>query len=61
MRVQASLDAGDLSEVRMASWRHLQRELAWQARRTEARLRQQEKQRRKTIHLQQRAGRGRRA
>jgi len=58
--VQASLDAGDLSEVRMESWRHLQRELAWQARRTDARLRQQEKQRWKVIHLQQRAGRGRR-
>lgn len=59
--VQASLDAGDLSSTRMDSWRHLQRELAWQARRTDARLRQQEKQRWKAIHLQQRAGRDRRA
>jgi len=43
--VQASLDAGDLSAERMDSWRRLQRELAWQARRTDARLQAEEKAR----------------
>ncbi len=53
--VQASLDAGDLSPERMASWRRLQRELAWQARRTDARLRAEDKARWKAV---QRARRG---
>ena len=57
--VQASIDAGDLSSERMSSWRHLQRELAHQARRTDARLRQQELSRWKQIHREQRARGGR--
>ena len=48
--VQASLDAGDLSAERMDSWRRLQRELAWQARRTDARLQAEEKARWKAVH-----------
>ena len=57
--VQASIDAGDLSAERMSSWRHLQRELAHQARRTDARLRQQELSRWKQVHRDQRARGGR--
>ena len=41
--VQASLAAGDLSAERMDSWRRLQRELAWQARRSDARLQAEER------------------
>lgn len=41
--VQASIDAGDLSAARMESWRKLQRELAFQARRTDARLAAEER------------------
>jgi len=41
--VRASIDAGDLSAERMQSWRRLQRELAWQARRSDARLRAEER------------------
>ncbi len=48
--VQASIDAGDLSAARMASWHKLQREIAFQARRTDVRLRAEEKQRWKAIH-----------
>jgi len=48
--VQASRDAGDLTEERLDSWRRLQRELAWQARRTDARLQAEEKARWKAVH-----------
>jgi ribosome biogenesis GTPase len=57
--VQASIDAGDLTGARMESWRRLQRELAFQARRTDARLRAEEKARWKTLHKAQRARGGR--
>jgi len=57
--VQASIDAGDLSAERMASWRHLQRELDGQARRTDVRLRAEEKAKWKAIHRAQRARGGR--
>ena len=57
--VQASIDAGDLSAERMESWRRLQRELAWQARRTDARLRAEEKARWKAVHKSQRVRGGR--
>ena len=57
--VQASIDAGDLSAQRMQSWRHLQRELAHQARRTDARLRQEERSHWKRVHREQRARGGR--
>ncbi len=48
--VQASLDAGDLSAERMDSWRRLQRELAWQARRNDARLQAEEKAKWRAVH-----------
>ena len=57
--MQASIDAGDLSAARIDSWRHLQRELAFQARRTDARLRAAEKARWKAVHRLQRARGGR--
>jgi len=57
--VQASIDAGDLSADRMASWRRLQRELDGQARRTDVRLRAQDKARLKAVHRAQRARGGR--
>ena len=47
--VQASIDAGDLSAARMESWRKLQREIAFQASRTDARLRAEERARWKAI------------
>jgi ribosome biogenesis GTPase len=40
--VLAALDSGELTERRLASWRKLQREAAFQARRVDARLRQAE-------------------
>jgi ribosome biogenesis GTPase len=40
--VLAAVDAGELPERRLASWRKLQREAAFQARRVDARLRQAE-------------------
>lgn len=43
--VRASIEAGDLSGERMASWRKLQRELAFAARRTDHRLRAEERAR----------------
>lgn len=57
--VQASLDAGDLSAERLASWHKLQRELAFQERRTDARLRAEERARWKAVHRAQRARGGR--
>lgn len=53
--VQASIDAGDLSAARMESWRKLQRELSFQARRTDARLRAEERARWKAIAKANRA------
>ena len=47
--VQASIDSGDLSAARMESWRKLQRELAFQARRTDHRLRAEERAKWKAI------------
>jgi len=41
--VLASVEAGDLSVERVDSWRRLQRELAFQARRKDARLRAEDK------------------
>jgi ribosome biogenesis GTPase / thiamine phosphate phosphatase len=40
--VQAALDSGELTERRLASWRKLQREAAFRARRVDARLREAE-------------------
>jgi ribosome biogenesis GTPase / thiamine phosphate phosphatase len=42
--VRAAIDAGELAERRLESWRKLQREAAWQARRVDARLRREELQ-----------------
>ena len=53
--VQASVDAGDLTAERMASWHKLQRELAWQARRTDTRLRAEERAKWKAITKSNRA------
>jgi ribosome biogenesis GTPase len=53
--VQASIDAGDLSAARMESWHKLQRELAFQARRTDARLRAEERARWRAIAKSNRA------
>jgi ribosome biogenesis GTPase len=40
--VMAAVESGELPERRLDSWRRLQREAAWQARRVDARLRQEE-------------------
>ncbi|MEV5407648.1 ribosome small subunit-dependent GTPase A [Thermopolyspora sp. NPDC052614] len=47
--VLAAVDAGDLPERRLASWRKLQREAAWMASRTDARLRSEQTRRWKVI------------
>ena len=47
--VLASVEAGDLGQDRVDSWRKLQRELAFQARRTDARLRAEEARKWKAI------------
>ena len=52
--VQASVDAGDLSAERMASWHKLQRELSYQARRTAARLGAEEMAKCTSLHRVQR-------
>jgi ribosome biogenesis GTPase len=57
--VQAGIATGELAPTRLDSWRHLQRELAFQARRTDARLKVAEKARWKAVHRQQRARGGR--
>ena len=57
--VQASIDAGDLSAERISSWRRFQRELAHQARRTDARLRAEQKAQWRTVHRAQRSRGGR--
>jgi ribosome biogenesis GTPase len=53
--VLASVAAGDLGQDRVDSWRKLQRELAFQARRTDARLRAEESKKWKAIAKAQRA------
>ncbi len=53
--VQASVDAGDLPADRVEAWRRLQRELAFQARRKDARLRSEGRDRWKKVSKQQRA------
>jgi ribosome biogenesis GTPase len=57
--VLASVAAGDLGQDRLASWRKLQRELAFQARRTDARLRADEARRWKQIAKANRSRGGR--
>jgi ribosome biogenesis GTPase / thiamine phosphate phosphatase len=41
--VEAAVDSGELPLRRLESWRHLQREAAWMARRSDARLRAEER------------------
>ncbi|GII80592.1 putative ribosome biogenesis GTPase RsgA [Sphaerisporangium rufum] len=48
--VLAAVESGELPERRLDSWRKLQREAAWIARRSDARLRAEERRRWKTIH-----------
>nr|WP_250564563.1 ribosome small subunit-dependent GTPase A [Sphaerisporangium fuscum] len=45
-----ALESGELPERRLDSWRKLQREAAWMARRSDARLRAEETRRWKIIH-----------
>ena len=52
--IAASVEAGDITQERVDSWRKLQRELAFQARRGDARLRAEERQKWKTISKWQR-------
>jgi len=55
--VQAAIDAGSLPERRLLSWRKLQREAEWIARRTDARLRAQEVRRWKAVSVEMRRSR----
>ena len=57
--VVASIESGDLPGDRLESWRKLQRELAYQARRTDSRLQAAEKAKWRAIHREQRARGGR--
>jgi ribosome biogenesis GTPase len=52
--IAASVEAGDITQGRVDSWRKLQRELAFQARRGDARLRAEERQKWKAISKWQR-------
>lgn len=52
--VAASIEAGDLTAARMDSWRRLQREAAFQARRTDVRLQAAERAKWKAVHKAQR-------
>jgi ribosome biogenesis GTPase len=56
--VHAAVESGDLAERRLASWHKLQREVSWMARRQDARLQSEERDRWKRIHLEvRRSGR----
>ncbi|MGW0479662.1 ribosome small subunit-dependent GTPase A [Nonomuraea sp. NPDC003214] len=58
--VLAAVDSGELPERRLQSWRKLQREAAWMAARTDARLRKDLQNRWKVIHKEmRRSGRNR--
>ncbi len=52
--VQAAVESGELPERRLESWHKLQREAAWMARRTDARLRSEEVRKWKIIHREMR-------
>jgi ribosome biogenesis GTPase len=52
--ITASVEAGDLLQARVDSWHKLQRELAFQARRSDVRLRAEERQRGKAMSKWQR-------
>lgn len=53
--VTAAVAAGEIDAVRLDAWRRLQRELAFQARRADARLMAAEKQKWKAVHKDLRA------
>ena len=55
--VLAAIDDGSLEERRLASWRKLQREAQWIARRSDARLRAEESRRWKAISAEMRRSR----
>ena len=55
--VLAAVEHGDVDERRLESWRKLQREAAWMARRTDARLRAEEARKWKAITLEMRRSR----
>jgi len=56
--VVAAMESGELAERRVASWRKLQKEVRWMARRQDARLRSEERDRWKRIHVEvRRSGR----
>ncbi|MFD2350481.1 hypothetical protein ACFSTC_15850 [Nonomuraea ferruginea] len=58
--VLAALESGELPERRLESWRKLQREAAWMASRTDARLRKDLQSKWKSIHKEmRRSGRNR--
>jgi ribosome biogenesis GTPase len=58
--VVAAIEAGDLPERRLESWHKLQREAAWMASRTDARLRSEQTRKWKIIHKEmRRSGRNR--
>ncbi|GAA0370027.1 ribosome small subunit-dependent GTPase A [Microbispora corallina] len=52
--VLAAVASGDLPERRLESWNRLQREAAWMARRSDARLRSEERRKWKVIHKEMR-------
>ncbi|WP_084957847.1 ribosome small subunit-dependent GTPase A [Thermoactinospora rubra] len=52
--VRAALDSGELPERRLESWRKLQREAAWMAARSDARLRKEQQNRWKAISKEMR-------
>ncbi|MBX6382288.1 MAG: ribosome small subunit-dependent GTPase A [Microbispora sp.] len=54
--VLAAVESGELPERRLESWRRLQREAAWMASRTDARLRAEERRKWKILHKQMRGG-----
>jgi len=53
--IAASVEAGDITQARVDSWRKLQREMAFQARRGDARLRAEERAKWKSISKAQRS------
>jgi ribosome biogenesis GTPase len=55
--VLAAIDDGTLAERRLLSWRKLQREAQWIARRTDARLRAEEARRWKAVSVEMRRSR----
>ncbi|GAA2359584.1 ribosome small subunit-dependent GTPase A [Nonomuraea africana] len=58
--VRAAMESGELAERRLESWFKLQREAAWMASRTDARLRKEQQNKWKIIHKEmRRSGRNR--